>query len=193
MLLHPLLISSVPSHPRTSPAPSSVKEAERSSRKRLDSSETESENASSGSFAGWMSRIPEASRIIAAIHLPPTTLQKPTEDVFALALWCLNCVFYVCFPSLGARLTVLLGPLSRREGNARLALNSAPDLTTGPGQSDFPFARSLVETLYFLTPTALKPFDFFFSFCSLSVIDDQGGEVCDSHFPLQYSHPVSKI
>lgn len=161
MLLHPLLISSVPSHPRTSPAPSSVKEDERSGRKRLDSSETESE-----SFAGWMSRIPEASRIRAAIHQPPTTLQKPTEDVFALALWCLNCVFYVCFPSLGARLTVLLGPLSRREGNARLALNSAPDLTTGPGQSDFPFARSLVETLYFLTPTALKPFDFFFLFAA---------------------------
>lgn len=150
MLLHPLLISSVPSHPHPTPPlpPSSVKEADRSSRKWLDSSETESENASGGSFAGWMSWIPEASRISAAIHLPPTTLQKPTEDLFALALWCLNGVFYVCFLSLWARLTVLLGPLSRREGNARLALNSAPDPMTSLGQSDFPFARSLVETLF---------------------------------------------
>lgn len=109
-----------------------------------------------------MSWIPEVSGIRAAIHLPPTTLQKPTEDLFALALWCLNCVFYVCFLSLWARLTVLLGALSRREGNARLALNSAPHLTTSPGQNDFPFARSLVWTLYFSTPTAPKPFDFFF-------------------------------
>lgn len=31
------------------------------------------------------------------------------------------------------------------------------------------------------------------NFYCISVIDDQGGEVCDSHFPLQYSHPVSKI
>lgn len=101
-------------------------------------------------------------------------------------------MFYVCFLSLWARPTVLLGLLSRREGNARLALNSAPDLTTSLGQGDFPFARSLVETLHFLMATAPKPFDFFVFFF-LSVIDDQGGEVCDSHFPLQYSHPVSKI
>lgn len=67
------------------------------SRKRSDPSEAETENASGGSFAGWMSWIPEASRIRAAIHLPPTTLQKPTEDLFALSFMvfklCVLCVF----------------------------------------------------------------------------------------------------
>lgn len=112
-----------------------------------------------------MSWIPEASGIRAAIRLPPTNLLKPTEDLFALVLWCLNCVFYGCFLSLRARLTVLLGRLSHREGNTCLALNSAPDLRTRPGQPERLSFRtfSRADTL-FLDVDSSKPFDFFFSF-----------------------------
>lgn len=85
--------------------------------------------------------------------------------------------------------------ISPRKGNARLAA----ELCTSPHDESAAKASFLSHVLsrrhFILEADSSKAFDFsfLFFFFSVSVIDDQGGEVCDSHFPLQYSHPVSKI